>query len=114
MEILEDGRLSEMRFMQTIQDRNTAISALEYERDDLKDDLAERDDKIITYKSSLRVLMGLSMKLIRKRLGAARKRLLSPFRRRNHKVKGVRGTVNEDQAKGNRMSIELDVDVEAD
>lgn len=114
MSMLEEGRLSEMRFMQTVQDRNTAISALEYERNDLKDDLAERDEKLTSYKSSMRVLIGLSMKLIRKRLGAARKRLLSPFRRRGKAESGGRGTVNVDVANGKRMSIELDYDVEAD
>jgi DNA repair exonuclease SbcCD ATPase subunit len=109
MELLEEARLSELRFMQTVQDRNTAISALEYERDDLQEDLAAREEKLKTYQSSMRVLFGLSMKLIRKRLGATRKRLLSPFRgRRKAKELVDRSTMNADLANWGRMSIELD------
>jgi chromosome segregation ATPase len=109
MELLEEARLSELRFMQTVQDRNTAISALEYERDDLQEDLAAREEKLKTYQSSMRVLFGLSMKLIRKRLGATRKRLLSPFRgRRKAKELVDRSTMNAGLENWGRMSIELD------
>ena len=93
--IIEEGRVAEMRYIQKKRERNIAISALEAEINDLQDDIAERDDKLATYKSSLRVLLGLAMKLAGERIRATSKRLLSrvrgPKKARNRESRGKNG-----------------------
>ena len=95
--VMEEGRLAEMRYIQAKHDRNVAISALENELEMLYDDIAERDEKLASYRSSLRVLLRLSVKLLRERIRAARKRLFSQFRRRqksnSQEIQGTAGQV---------------------
>jgi len=79
--ILDEGRMAEMRYIQAKQERNVAISALENEIDDLKDDISERNERLASYQSSLRVLFGLSIKLTTERLRATRKRFFARFRK---------------------------------
>lgn len=79
--LMEEGRRSETRYILKKQERNIAISALENEIDDLKGDLLQRNEKLATYNTSLRVLFGLSVKLTRQRLSSARKRLMGRIRK---------------------------------
>jgi hypothetical protein len=80
--ILKEIRRMEMSYIQKKSERNSAISALEDEIDSLTKELSERDEKLVKYKSSLRAMLSLSIKLTGKRIRAVGRRLLGPFRRK--------------------------------
>jgi chromosome segregation ATPase len=74
--ILEESKKAELRYIQKKQERNIAITALEEEVDDLKSEIAERDEKLAKYKSSLRTMLALAIKLTGKRIRATGTRVL--------------------------------------
>jgi hypothetical protein len=78
--IIEENKKMEMRYIQQKQERNIAITALEAEVDDLKSELAERDEKLAKYKSSQRTMLALAIKLTGKRIRASGSRLLDLVR----------------------------------
>jgi hypothetical protein len=82
--ILKESRRLEMSYIQKKHERNVAISALEVEIDSLTKELSERDKKLAKYKSSLRAMLSLSVKLTGKRIRAIGTRLLGPFRRKSN------------------------------